>query len=454
MPVYFEYAMKVSLCLAIIFLFYTSLLKRMTYYIWNRYFLLVFPILSFIVPFINVNVLIQAQQLDNLSFVKQIPVITNNNIPLSFVNNTDTFNYWQILSAIYILVSAVLFVRLLVQLLSIEKIRLKATLIMDGEFRIYHLAEPVIPFSFFNSIFINQNNYSENETHEIIEHERVHVQQKHTKDVLIAEVICILNWYNPFTWLIKKAIRENLEFIADDTVINKGVDRKNYQYLLLKVTGNIPSSITSNLKFSSLKNRIYMMNKIKTSRFHLLKFVLLVPIIALLLFAFRSSKNFKPVDTKGETEQSENYTLSTLTYSIPDAKVKTIVFKEQDKCLLKPGQLLNLTLVYNEKNRLKNLLKKNGYSNLKSNAIRFLIDTASVNNSFSVEININLTIEQITKSRDDTRVGNKLSTQVNNTERLMSAFKSGTQSDNANIFKNTDEDELSNKQPVIYNKLS
>jgi beta-lactamase regulating signal transducer with metallopeptidase domain len=385
MPVYFEYAMKVSLCLAIIFLFYTLLLKRITYYTWNRYFLLIFSILSFIVPFINVSAFVQAKQLHNFSFVNQIPSIVNNQMPVH-VNNQGTFNYLEILSAIYILVSAILFVRLLVQLLSIEKIRSKATLIMDSEVKIFHLAQPVIPFSFFNSIFINQHNYSENELQKIIEHEQVHVQQKHTIDILISEIICIVNWFNPFAWLIKKAVRENLEFIADDTVMRKGVNRKNYQYLLLKVTGNLPFSVTNSLKFSSLKNRILMMNKTKTSMFHLLKFLLLAPIIMLLLFAFRGSKG---IDSKVKTEETETYTLSTLTYSIPDAKVKAIVFKEQDKCLLKPGQLLNLTLVYNERNRLKSLLEKNGYDNLKSNAIRFLIDTASVNNSFSVEININ-----------------------------------------------------------------
>ncbi|MEJ7685284.1 MAG: M56 family metallopeptidase [Segetibacter sp.] len=82
------------------------------------------------------------------------------------------------------------------------------------------------------------------------------MQQKHTLDVLVTEIICILNWYNPFAWLIKNAVRENLEFIADDAVIRKGANRKNYQYLLLKVTGDIPSSIASSFKFSSLKNRI------------------------------------------------------------------------------------------------------------------------------------------------------------------------------------------------------
>ena len=454
MPVYFEYALKASLCLAIIFLFYTLLLKRITYYTWNRYFLLLFSVLSFVAPFINVNVFVQVQQLENLSFINQIPLIANNEIPGNFVSNQEVFNYWEILSVVYLLVSSILLVRLLIQLLSITKIKSEATLIANGAVKIYHLSKPVIPFSFLNSIFINQANYSENELQEIIDHERVHVQQKHTTDVLIAEVICILNWYNPFAWLIKKAVRENLEFIADNAVINKGVSRRNYQYLLLKVTGNIPSSITSNLKFSSLKNRINMMNKTKTSRFHLLKFLLLVPVAAILLLAFRNNHDINTGITKGRNPITKTYILNSLSYSIPDKKVEAAVKKEQDKSLLKTGQALSLDLVFNERIRLNNLLESSGYNNIGDHAITFMIDTTLGNNSFSVQININLIKEQITKSREDTRVDNKLSTQVNNTQRVMSASKPGAQSHNANILKSTDEDELSNKQPPIANKLS
>ncbi len=454
MPVYFEYALKVSLCLTIIFLFYTFLLKRMTYYTWNRYFLLIFPILSFIVPFINVNVFVRSQQLDDLLFVNQIPTIENRKISLNLVNNAEVFSYWQILSAAYILVSAALFIRLFVQLLSIQKIKAKATLKLAGDVNIYHISKPVLPFSFLNSIFINQDNYNENELQKIIDHERVHVQQKHTFDVLLTEFICILNWYNPFAWLIKNAVRENLEFIADDTVIHKGVDRKNYQYLLLKVTGNIPFSVTSNLKFSSLKNRILMMNKSKTPKFYLLKFLLLVPVAAILLLAFRNNHDINTRIIKERNPITKTYILNSLTYSIPDKKVEAAVKKEQDKSLLKTGEALNLDLVFNERIRLKDLLESSGYNNIGDHAITFIIDTTSGNNSFSVQININLTKEQITKSREDTRVDNKLSTQVNNTQRVMSASKPGAQTYIANILKSTDEDELSNKQPAIDNKLA
>lgn len=399
MPVYFEYAMKVSLCLAIIFLFYTLLLKQITHFTWNRYYLLLFSVFSFIVPLINVTAFVPSQQLNVISFINKIPLIDGNKISENYINNMQDFNYWKALSSIWILVSSILFIRLLIQLLSIRKIISRARLIATDETRIYHLTESILPFSFFNSIFINRVNYNEYELQEIIDHEQVHVQQKHSFDVLIIEMICILNWFNPFAWFIKKAIRENLEFIADNVVLNKGFNRKNYQYLLLKATGNIPSSIASSFTFSSLKTRISMMNKTRTSHFHLLKFALLAPIIMLLLFAFRGSKQIKHADAETKSGETEKFTLSTLTYSIADERAKAIVLKEKNKSLLKTGDILNLKQIFNEKDRLKNLLERNGYNHLKSNAIMFWIDTISVKNSFSIEIHIDAEQPAVTASK-------------------------------------------------------
>lgn len=452
MPVYFEYALKSSLCLAVIFLFYTLLLQQITYYRLNRYFLLIFSILSFIIPFINVTVFIQARQLKNIPFINYFPVIVNNKMLSNLGNNHITFNYRQILSAVYIFISSVLFFRLLVQLLSIRKIRSKATCILTGVVDIYHLSEPVLPFSFLNNIFINKDNYSEKELQEIIDHEKVHAQQKHTIDVLLTEMICIFNWYNPFAWLIKKAIRENLEFIADDAVIQKGADRKSYQYLLLKVTGDVPSSIASNLKFTSLKSRIRMMNKSKTGKSHLLKFAFLVPLVTFLLLAFRNKHEIYHPATKEQSAVTKTYILSSLTYSVPDKKVEAAVKKEKENCLLKTGEALSLEMVFNEKTRLKSLLEKNGYNNIGDHAITFMIDTTLGNNSFSIQVNINLTKDELSESKEESgQNGNKISTRINASERSIRAADPVIQPRSTNA---ADKDELSKKQLVFDNKLA
>ena len=126
---------------------------------------------------------------------------------------------------------------------------------------------------------------------EIVRHEFVHVKQKHSIDILWSELLCIVSWYNPFSWLLKRSIRQNLEFIADSKVLEGGMNKKEYQYLLLKVIGNNHFSIASKFNFSSLKKRIAMMNKMKTARMHIVKFLFILPLVAVLLIAFRKKEH-------------------------------------------------------------------------------------------------------------------------------------------------------------------
>ncbi len=173
--------------------------------------------------------------------------------------------------------------------------RRSSQLLLNGPVKVYQVNKPVIPFSFGNAIFLNQHLHDEEELKEIIRHEFIHVKQRHTIDIIWSEAICILNWYNPFSWLLRKAIRQNLEFIADQQVLKTGLDRRQYQYLLLKVIGVPTYSIASNFNFKSLKKRIAMMNKVSSARVHLVRFLLLLPLVAVILLAFRNAAKQKQV---------------------------------------------------------------------------------------------------------------------------------------------------------------
>jgi hypothetical protein len=157
-----------------------------------------------------------------------------------------------------------------------------------------------VPFSFGRSVFINSQLHTEEEIEDILLHEYIHVRQRHTIDVIWSEILCLLNWYNPFAWLIRFHIRQNLEFIADGKVLENGIDKKKYQYLLLKVTGCSPFKISTPFNFSSLKKRINMMNKIKSAPVHLLRFLFMLPLLAVLLLAFRSTVNLNKFENKDE----------------------------------------------------------------------------------------------------------------------------------------------------------
>src|SRR5690606_26116499 len=143
------------------------------------------------------------------------------------------------------------------------------------------------------SIFINKRLHTEKELQQIIAHEFVHVRQRHTIDLLWCELLCIVNWYNPFAWLIRKAVRQNLEFIADNEVLQNGVDKKQYQYLLLRVTDAVRFTITNHFNFTSLKKRIVMMNRSRSAKIQLGRFLFVLPLMAVLMLAFRSSVSDK-----------------------------------------------------------------------------------------------------------------------------------------------------------------
>ena len=286
MPVIIDYILKLSICLAVVYLFYQLLLRRLTFYNWNRWYLLGYGVLSFVIPLIDVMPELQRKELDRNALVQMIPT-------LGFSSRAgdpsllESLSAWDWVMIMGVLGSLVLLLRFFLMFLSFVQVKKRAQLISDAGTRIYQLDEDMRPFSFGNAIFINTELHSGEELEEIIRHEFVHVRQKHTIDIIWSELLCILLWFNPFVWLLRQSIKQNLEFLADKQVLQNGMDKKEYQYLLLKVMGNKQYAFANHFNFSSLKNRIAMMNTIKSARIHLTKFLFLLPVVAVLLLAFR-----------------------------------------------------------------------------------------------------------------------------------------------------------------------
>lgn len=282
-----QYLLKLSLALAVVYLFYWVLLRRVTFYNWNRWFLLLYPAACLLIPFVDVGGLLEKHGLQDAVMVSYIPAIVIAGPEPAAVASTATG--WIRGAGILMLAGSLLMlVRLLFQYLSLRRLVSSAVLLSDGEVRLFHLDRQIIPFSTSKAIYVNRNLHQENELKEIIRHEFIHIRQRHALDLWWGELLCILNWYNPFAWLIRKAIRQNLEYIADHQVLQSGYDRKQYQLLLLKVTGIASFSFTSHFNFSSLKKRIVMMNKNKTAQVHLVRFLFIVPLLAVVLLAFRN----------------------------------------------------------------------------------------------------------------------------------------------------------------------
>ena len=282
-----EYLVKVSVCLALVFLFYHLVLRKLTFYTWNRFYLAGYSLFSFVVPFLDVSRMLEKNSLSGAVVVDWIPVWK----PGTDVNViTDGKNSMDLTGWITLVIGTgmvILLLRLSVQLVAFIRMKRRAIRIPADGMELYQVNDDIMPFSFGNAIFINRSRHNEAELEEIIRHEWVHVKQKHSIDILFSELLCLVNWFNPFAWMIRHAIRQNLEYIADRSVLDGGVNPKAYQYLLLKVTGNNQYSIATQFNFSSLKKRIAMMNKLKSNKVNLLRFLFMLPLLAVVLVSFR-----------------------------------------------------------------------------------------------------------------------------------------------------------------------
>ncbi|GEO04097.1 hypothetical protein AAE02nite_17610 [Adhaeribacter aerolatus] len=309
MAAFFLYQIKFSVCLAVIYSFYYLALRNLTFYTWNRWFLLSGTAFCFLFPLINIGPLLENQEVYNLRIIKEIPNLSNLYTPVFYTDKAaepayPILQFTAILFGLGLLVQGV---KLFVQFVSFFRLRRSATRLQDGAVKIYQVDKNIAPFSFGNSIFLNKNLLGPPELKEIIRHELVHIQQKHTLDVLWLEFLTLVNWYNPFAWLLKRAVRQNLEFMVDREILSAPQsDKKYYQYLLLKIIGMPDFTIANQFNISSLKTRINMMNRMPSKQRELGRFLFLLPMMALLLWACQDNaeatfKNLPKAKTKGAT---------------------------------------------------------------------------------------------------------------------------------------------------------
>ena len=195
MPVLFVYILKLSISLSVVYFFYHFVLRKLTFYTWNRWYLLGYSFLSFFIAFFNITPLLRNSLLNHNKAVQLVPSIyfysdisTGKNAADISQNN---WNDWNSFFLIVIIGSVILAMRLLIQYFSFLTLRNKAQLLSENDAKIYHVEADIIPFSFGNSIFINQQLHTLDELQEIVRHEFVHVKQKHSIDILWSELLAL-----------------------------------------------------------------------------------------------------------------------------------------------------------------------------------------------------------------------------------------------------------------------
>lgn len=298
MPALLIYLLKANIALTLFYLAYRFGLRRLTFYVLNRFFLLTGIVCSSVFPLIDVNALLQRhQQISNVvAYVPDLGALE--------LQPVSEFTVWHLLVYIFWVGVAVMAIRFFMQLLSLWRLHRQSQAAVIQQLPVKALQQPVNPFSFFKNIYINPSQHAPVELDAILQHEQVHVEQWHTIDVMMAELNNIFYWFNPGAWLMRTAVRENLEFITDRRMLQQGIDRKIYQYNLIKVSG-IPyaTAIANNFNLSHLKNRIKMMNSKRSAKYNMLRYLVLGCVVAVALLSLNYSRAaFKHTQTVDVTD--------------------------------------------------------------------------------------------------------------------------------------------------------
>ena len=310
MTLFILYFIKVNVALAVLYLFYKLLFSKDTFFGLRRLMLILIYITAFTYPLLNFSNWIITDsgsvtgQVVSTLYKKVLPEIT----VFSNVTTEPTVYSWamMLLAGIYLTGVIFLLTRTLMEIwkTSITLHRSKKTEI-DG-IRVCLADAKQEPYSFFKWIYIHPDRHNAKEIKEILVHEQTHVRELHSADILLAQIAIIICWINPFAWLIRSEMRINHEYLADRKVIANGYDKKTYQYHLLGLehTQLAAANLYNNFSVLPLKNRIKMLNRKRTRNIMKSKYLMFIPITALLIL-FSNCANMESEDKATKNEEVE-----------------------------------------------------------------------------------------------------------------------------------------------------
>ena len=318
------YLLKVNVGITLFYAFYKLFCQRDTFFQWRRYALLSFLGISFLYPLIDIQNWVKEQPAMNeladyyaTWMMDEAIVVTPTVTDAPQLPSLMTIGMY-----IYLVGVIALSLRFFVQLLSICRMRWSGKSVYLNGQRIISLPSETNPFSFFDWIFIYLPQLDRESQDEILTHEQAHARQWHSLDVIISEIINIICWFNPFSWLLKTEIRLNLEYLADNQVTETMNDCKQYQYHLLGLAHTKKETgLCNNFNVSHLKRRIIMMNKKRTRTAGRIKYALFAPLAAALLLA----SNISCVSTEKNEEELSATSEESRAIKAPEGEVFQVV---------------------------------------------------------------------------------------------------------------------------------
>ena len=276
------YLVEINIITIFLYGFYRLLFTNDTFFSWRRFMLLNTYLIALLVPFADFSNWIRIHEAtQNMASTYAETVLSE---ATSLPSKATVLSWNTILLWIYMGGVCMFLLRFVIQLIGIYRLAKKTEVSTIKGIKVHIIEKNESPFSFFRWIFVNPEVRYESQLQEILIHEQCHVEQKHSIDVVLAELFTIVCWFNPFAWLLKREIRLNLEYLADLYVVQVGCDQKSYQYHLLGMTyhKNV-STILNNFNDLLLKKRIKMMNRRRSRLIVKAKYTLLIPVTATLL---------------------------------------------------------------------------------------------------------------------------------------------------------------------------
>ena len=290
MGVFFIYILKSSVCLVLFYLFFRLLLSKETFHRFNRMALLGVLFFSLLIPCIEVTTRHQVEVQQAVLSIEQLLLMAELEATpanVGAVQETSAISWVQVVLLVYLAGILFLACRNIYSLICLfrlihsgkhEKLEKGVTLVVHNQ--------EIAPFSWMKYIVISRKDLEEN-GREILIHEMAHIHHRHSVDLLVADICIFFQWFNPSAWLLKQELQNVHEYEADETVINEGVNAKEYQLLLIKkAVGTRLYSMANSFNHSKLKKRITMMLKEKSSPWARLKYLYVLPVAAIAVTTF------------------------------------------------------------------------------------------------------------------------------------------------------------------------
>jgi len=317
--------LKSITCLLILLIFYKLVLETLSNHRFKRAYLLIAILTSVLTPFITFVKYVAPS-------VDKVLLIDNNTetIPLNTTFKiAEGTNYLAIvLWSLYAIGVSLFLIRFGKNVFGIVSKIKKHEKVKHNNFINVLIHQLEIPHTFFNFIFLNKNKFEHNQIpHEILLHEQTHAKQKHSLDILIIELLQIIFWFNPLLYWLKKEVKLNHEFLADQAVLNQGVDTKNYQNILLAFSSSQQEqSLVNAINYSSIKKRFTLMKTQTPKSVAWLRSLLLLPLLGVLIYSFSN------------TIEVEKETLKKIKNNLPiEDSIEQEITKTQNSILLVNG---------------------------------------------------------------------------------------------------------------------